>query len=146
MHLDGNLRQLETEKEDLKNTVKTAGIERIKLSQTKDETEIDNGNLKAEVRNPFNKLSDLGRILKSFIHVASTLNLLNPPPPFTNNLFQLGSLSHKFDLLEQDRNRLSDLALELETTKNNLEECLQNLDREKGELRSYLVLWVAVLS
>ena len=49
LHLDGNLRQLETEKEDLKNTVKTAGIERIKLSQTKDETEIDNGNLKAEV-------------------------------------------------------------------------------------------------
>ena len=56
--------------------------------------------------------------------------LINIKPCF---IFQLGSLSHKFDLLEQDRNRLSDLALELETTKNNLEECLQNLDREKGE-------------
>ena len=48
-HLETSLGHLEAEKADMKSALKTAGIERVKLSQLKDEAEVDNNNLKNEV-------------------------------------------------------------------------------------------------
>ena len=46
--------------------------------------------------------------------------------------FQLATLINKHELIDGEKNRLLQVNNELEITKANLEECVRNIDREKG--------------